>query len=448
MYLEGEDMASGNDRAVRPGIQRHRLVPLLAAVFAASLSVAACGSGSDNNTTNNQPDNGTQLTMWVRSATDQFSKRLVDEYNKTHQNKVALTVIPNDNYLTKVGTAAGSRSLPDILASDVVYTPNYTKQGLFQDISAEIKALPYASSVAKSHLDVASFQGKTFAVPHKLDSSVLFYNKDLFRRAGLDPEKPPKNFAEVLDYSRKITAVGGGVTGFDIAGSCGGCGVYTLFPYAWAAGVKVLSDDGKKVDIDNPTFRQIFGLYKTLTDEKLVDSSDKTQDGSTWPNNFLAGKVGMLALGSPIVGALQEQKIFEWGVAPLMAPDGSKTSTFIGGDVAGISVSSTHKAQAWDFLKWTLEENAQVEIICKNGDLPGRTDLAGNKYTAADPRTKLIADGLANGVTPFALPFGDLFNNPNGPWVETIRGAIYGPDMNKALADGQQKIQSGLDAAG
>src|SRR4029079_11425826 len=211
-----------------------------------------------------------KLTMWVRSATDQFSQRLVDAYNASHKNQVALTIIPNDNYLTKVGTAAGSNSLPDVLASDVVYTPNYTKQGLFQDLTADIKALPYASAIAQSHLQVSSLNGKIYAVPHKLDSSVLFYNKDLFKKAGLDAEKPPKNFAEILDDARKITALGGGVTGFDIAGSCGGCGVYTLFPYAWANGTQVLSADGKKVDINNDSFKAIFGLYKQLTDEKLV----------------------------------------------------------------------------------------------------------------------------------------------------------------------------------
>jgi multiple sugar transport system substrate-binding protein len=410
------------------------------------MGLAACSSGGGSTPTTN-PDDGTTLTMWVRSATDQFSQRLVDAYNASHKNHVNLTIIPNDNYLTKVGTAAGSNSLPDILASDVVYTPNYTKQGLFQDITAEVNALPYASAIAQSHIKVASVDGKIYAVPHKLDSSVLFYNKDLFTKAGLDPNSPPKNFADILTDARKITALGGGVTGFDIAGSCGGCGVYTLFPYAWAAGVDILSNNGTKVDINNDTFKQIFGLYRQLTQENLVASSDKTQDGSTWPNNFLSGKVGMLALGSPIVGALQQQKIFQWGVTSLMSPDGSKTSTFVGGDVAGISKSSKHKAQAWDFLKWTLDDNAQVEIIAKNGDLPCRTDLTSNKYTASDPRTKFIADGLKNGVTPFALPFGDLFNNPNGPWVETIQGAIYGPDLNKALADGQSKIQAGLDAA-
>jgi multiple sugar transport system substrate-binding protein len=440
-------MAPGKDRPAMPtGAGRLRAVGFAAAILAVAL-VAACSSGGGSSTTTTNPDDGTALTMWVRSATDQFSQRLVDAYNASHKNHVSLTIIPNDNYLTKVGTAAGSNSLPDILASDVVYTPNYTKQGLFQDITSELKALPYYSSVAPSHLQVATVNGKIYAVPHKLDSSVLFYNKDLFKQAGLDPEKPPTNFAQILDDARKITALGNGITGWDIAGSCGGCGVYTLFPYAWAAGVKIFSDDGKKVDLNNDAFKQIFTLYRTANAEKLVASSDATQDGSTWPNNFLGGKVGMLALGSPIVGALNAQKVFQWGVTSLMSPDGSKTSTFVGGDVAGISKSSKHKAQAWNFLQWTLEENQQVEIIAKNGDLPDRTDLSGNKYTGSDPRTKLIADGLKNGVTPFALPFGDLFNNPNGPWVEMIRGAIYGPDLNKAISDGQQKIQAGLDAA-
>src|ERR1044071_3145988 len=89
---------------------------------ALALTLTPCGSGGSgsSNSANSNPDDGTQLTMWVRSATDQFSQRLVDAYNSSHKNHVTLTIIPNDNYLTKVGTAAGSHALPDILASDVV----------------------------------------------------------------------------------------------------------------------------------------------------------------------------------------------------------------------------------------------------------------------------------------------------------------------------------------
>src|SRR5215467_8316331 len=131
-------MAPGKDRPAMPtGTRRLRAVGFAAAFLAVAL-VAACSSS--NNSSSANPDDGTALTMWVRSATDQFSKALVDAYNASHKNKVNLTIIPNDNYLTKVGTAAGSNSLPDILASDVVYTPNYTKQGLFQDITAEVNA--------------------------------------------------------------------------------------------------------------------------------------------------------------------------------------------------------------------------------------------------------------------------------------------------------------------
>ena len=432
-----------------PPNRRRGIAVLLA--LAVPLSLAACSSNSTTSpsagASAGSADNGTKLTMWVRSATDQFSTRLVEEYNKTHKNQVTLTVIPNDNYLQKVGAAAGANALPDILAADVVYSPNYTSQGLYVDITDRVAQLSYAKQLAPSHLTAGSWKGKLFAVPHKLDSSVMYYNKDLFRAAGLDPEKPPTTFDEVLADARKITALGGGKYGFELAGNCGGCGVYTLFPYAWAAGSDVLSADGKKADFDNAAFRKIFSLYKTMWDEKLVPQNSMTEDGSTWQNAFLAGNIGIFPQGSPIAGDLLKQKIFDWGVTALMAPDGSANSTFVGGDVAGITRSSKSPDAAWDFLKWTLDDQAQVEIIAKNGDLPGRLDLTANKYTASDPRTKLIADGVAKGHTPFALPFGDLFNNPNGPWVAMMRGAIFGDNPDAAIKDGQAKIQAGLDAA-
>lgn len=412
------------------------------------LLVAAACSGADDSSPSSAatPDDGSELTMWVRSATDDFSQRLVDGYNKTHQNKVKLTIIPNDSYLQKVGAAAGANSLPDILAADVVYSPNYTKQGLFVDVTDRVKSLDFAADLAQAHIKAATNEDKIYAIPHKLDSSVLFYNKDLFEKAGLDPEKPPKTFEDIYTSAKAITALGGGVQGFYFGGNCGGCTGYTTFPNAWAAGSEVISSDGRTADIDNDAFKATFALYKRMFDEGIVASGAKTEDGSTWSEGFVAGKVGIVMNGSPLISSLQPVT-FDWGVAALGSPDGSATSTFVGGDVAGISRSSKKVDQAWDFLSWTLSEEAQVEIIAKNGDLPDRTDLVDNKYTSADPRTKLIADGLTNGRTPATLPFGELFNDPNGPWVAGFRGAIFGDDPDAALADAQSKIQSTIDSS-
>ena len=94
-----------------------------------------------------------------------------------------------------------------------------------------------------------------------------------------------------------------------------------------------------------------------------------------------------------------------------------------------------------------MDEQQQVDIVAKGGDLPVRTDLADNQYTAKDPRTKFIMDGVAKGKTPFALPFGQNFNDPTGPWIAMVRGAVFGNDPDGAIKTGQKAIQDALDAA-
>ena len=105
------------------------------------------------------------------------------------------------------------------------------------------------------------------------------------------------------------------------------------------------------------------------------------------------------------------------GVAPIPGPDGGE-STFVGGDVVGIA-STTEKADAaWDFVAWTLSEEAQVEILAKNKDVVGRTDLANNEYSSADPRVVTINELVAKGETPYSLNFGATYNDPTGPWLK------------------------------
>ncbi|MDR1432692.1 MAG: sugar ABC transporter substrate-binding protein [Propionibacteriaceae bacterium] len=398
-------------------------------------------------TTEAEPQAPEKLTMWARSSTQDYSQRLVDVYNETHDPKIELTIVATDSFQQKVGAAAGAGSLPDILASDVVYAPNYAKQGVYQDITERINSFPAKDTLVQAHVAASTFDGLSYAVPHKVDSSFIFYNKDLFKKAGLDPEKAPVGYDAIYEAAKAIRALGGDTYGFYFPGNCAGCSAYTSFGVAAAAGELPISLDGKTMNIDSTSLADWFGLYRKLYAEDIVSPSAITGDTSTQQEPFLQGKAGIWPNGSYSIPKVEETVDFEWGYIPLSTADGSKTGTFVGGDVIGITSSTKAPDEAWKFIEWTLGDEAQIEIVAKDGNLPLRTDLASNKYTAADPRIEAITAGMANGYTPSTRAYGEAINSPNGPWLEAVRGAVFGDDPTSALKTGQATIQSLIDAA-
>ncbi|MEU2281126.1 sugar ABC transporter substrate-binding protein [Streptomyces sp. NPDC013178] len=409
----------------------HRLVTGAVALLAAASLVTACGSGdggSDGGAGGraadaNGVDDGAKLTMWTRAATRPQSEALVKAYNASHKNKIELTVIPTDDYQAKVGAAAGSRDLPDLFASDVVFVPNYTTSGLFADLTERLDALPFAEHLAQSHIKAGTYEGKKYVVPHTLDLSVLFYNKELYRRAKLDPAKPPTTLEEWDRQARAVDALGGGVDGTFFGGSCGGCGVFTWWPSIWAAGDDVLNKDGTEAKLDSATAQKVYGTYRGWVKDDIVAPGARDETGTTWTGVFPKGKVGVMPMPSTTLGLMP--KDLDLGVAPIPGPGGGK-STFVGGDAIGIAATSKSADQAWNFLAWSLGDKAQVDVVAAHKDVVARTDLASNKHSAADPRLVTINQLVADGRTPYALKFGQTFNDPNGPWLTMMRNAVFG----------------------
>lgn len=406
-----------------------RLATAALALLAAASMVTACGSDGGSGGGGSGAggvkglDDGTKLTLWTRAATRPQSEALVKAYNASHKNKIELTVIPTDDYQAKVGAAAGSRDLPDLFASDVVFVPNYTSSGLFADLTGRIDALPYAKNLAQSHIKAGTYGGKKYVVPHTLDLSVLFYNKELYRRAKLDPEKPPTSLREWDRQARAVDALGGDVNGTFFGGNCGGCGVFTWWPSIWAAGEDVLNKDGTEAQLSSDTAKKVYQTYRGWVKDDIVAPGAREETGTTWTGVFPKGKVGVMPMPSTTLGLMPGD--LDLGVAPIPGPDGGK-STFVGGDAIGISATSKSADQAWNFLAWSLGDKAQVDVVAAHKDVVARTDLASNKFSAADPRLVTINRRVADGRTPYALKFGQTFNDPNGPWLTLMRHAVFG----------------------
>ncbi|NUT51105.1 MAG: sugar ABC transporter substrate-binding protein [Saccharothrix sp.] len=410
----------------------------LAGAFAATLLfvVAACGGGDGGGGGTEAVeagptgvDDGSELTLWTRAPLEKQAKLLVEAYNASHKNKVSLTVVPNDDYVAKVGAAAGSDGLPDLFAADIVYVPNWVSQGLFKDLTANIEGLEFKDEINKGHLSAGTLDGKSHVLPFVLDLSMLFWNKQLFQEAGLDPEKAPATLAEYAEAAKKVQALDKpGVYGTASGLNCGGCLVFTWFPSVWAGGGEVLSEDGKESKLADGQAKEVYAMWQDLWKSGAVLPSSAGETGPTWTAGFTEGKVGLMFYPATLLSSTP----FDAGVAGIPGPGGG-ASTFVGGDGIGVSKDSKKAAQAWNFLSWMMSEQAQVEVLAKNKDVVSRGDLAQNKYATADPRLVTINEVAAKGDTPVALNFQQAFNAPGSPWLTLVRNQVLdgGGDLAK-----------------
>jgi len=376
-------------------------------------------------------DDGTQLTLWTRAATQVRVDQLVQAYNAGHKNQITATYVVTDDYQTKIGAAAAANGLPDLFSADVVFMPNWTSAGLFTDVTDRINAMPDIDKVAPAGIDVGTWDGKKYGMPFIADLSVWMWNKKLYKQAGLDPEKGPTTLQEFADQARAVAKLGGDIHGTYFGGNCGGCNVFTWFPIAWADGQTVMNADGTASNLNSDEWKGIYKVFHDLVaDGTMMMPESKDEAGPTWTAFFPKGVIGIQPMPATQIAGLVGNGIedADIGVAPIAGLTGG-TSTFIGGDDIGISRDSKKADAAWNFIAWVQSEEAQVEVVAKNGNVLTRTDLADNKYIT-DPRVKLFNTIGANGQTPLAKNFGATFNDPQGPWIVLYRDAVFGDGAN------------------
>lgn len=432
----------------------NKLTRTLAGIAAAALIVplAACGGSGNGGTATAEgipakgTDDGTEITLWTRSPLERQAKNVVEAYNKSHKNQVKLEIIPNDDMEGKVGGASQTDSLPDILAGDVVRIPYWASEGIFTDITKQIDGLDNKADLQQGHIEAGTVDGAEYTLPFITDVSVMVWNKNLYKEAGLDPEQGPKSIDQFVEQAKKVAALNkDGVAGSYLAGQSGGALVFDLFPSVWADGESVMNKDGSEATLDNDSMKGVLDAYKELTNTTNgLGAGSKEETGATWTAPFANGKIGVMPYPNTSTTALfdaEKDGGFEVGVAPIPGTKEGKTSTFLGGDAMGISKDSKHVAQAWNFLYWLMQSDAQKEVFADQGDTASNIQTLKTAYKDADPRIQtinsVIIDG--NGQTPKSPAFNEAFNAAGSPWQLLVQNAVWGSgDLkadNKAVTD-------------
>ncbi len=433
-----------------------RAVLGLAAASLMVTSLAACGGGSDDqsaaepvateSTEAEAPegeDSGGEVTMWSRAPLERQAKNAVDAYNASHDNQIQLEILPNDDVEGKVGAAVQTDSLPCILAGDVVRIPYWTQQGVFMDMTEKIDSLDVAN-LQPGHVEAGTYEGAKHTLPFVTDISVLVWNKDLYKEAGLDPEKGPQTMDEFVEHAKKIAGLKkDGVAGTYLMGQSGGALVFTLFPSIWADGEEVMNAEGTEALLTNPSAQAVFDAYAELQKtENGLGAGSKEETGATWTAPFAEGKIGVMPYPFTAVTGMFEEGDFEVGVSAIPGTKAGNGSTFLGGDAIGVTSSCQNVDGAWDFMQWLMTDEAQQEVFADNNDTAGTLSVLANGYADADERTKIANAAVEYGRTPAAVYFNEAFNAPGSPWQFLVQDAVWGG--GKTVAENNDAITAVL----
>ena len=391
------------------------------------------------------------VQLWVRAATQAASAPIVAAFNASHPDlKVNMTAIPDTQYITKLATAIRGRSVPDVVDVDDINSTLLAYHEALTDITPLVDALPYKDQLSPAHLNLATYQGRIYGVPYAADISVLYYNKTLFRRAGLDPSKPPKTLDQVLADARAINKLGGGVSGFSFGGDSPGIMGFTSLPSVWASKNYLFRGplDAQHADIaNNPALRKMLQFYRTVWRDGLSSSSSRTESGATWGKDFLAGKVGIWPgnEGALIGGGITPSFAKQVAATPLPGAL-SGTCDFAGGDNIAIPRGAKNASGAWEYIQFALQTKEQATLPAA-GYTPIRSDVATPQFDAKYPRTAVALHALPNGYAPQTLAYNTAVNQVSGPFFQMFTTAVFGAGVGPALKAAQTGFNRALTQA-
>ncbi len=385
------------------------------------------------------------LSIWVRASGAGAAQHLVDLWNSGHADKkIAVTVIPDNQMVTKLATGVQAGDVPDMVSFDLIYMPDFMKAGFLTDITADLKGDPNYAGVAKAYQDIATYDGKIYGAGFTPDVSILVWNKDLFKKAGLDPEKAPKTLAEIHADATKIRALGGDIYGYYFSGSCPGCNIFVTSPMMVAAGAKILPAKAGDTPLDGDGVKGVLTEMQAMWKEGLIPASAQADNGANFVSAFQSGKIGIEGSGGFMISLLKDKAPdLHFGVSILPGLKDGQQSAFVGGDVVAIPKGSKHADVAKEFIHWELTDQAQLEGLAKNNIIPSRPSLADNQYFKSEPRVVTTAQALGVGYVPWVFHFNDMVNSDSSPWIQMIQTAIFDGDIDGAIT-AARKAMTGI----
>ena len=417
-----------------------------------SLALAACGS---NNAAGPSPSDKAGPSPAASSASKEkaeivfwspfsgpdgpFMKKIVEAYNQqSDKYQVKFQIQPNGDYYKMVDNAFSTKkSVPDLMIMHLDQIPTYVKKDLLQpmdDIAAKagVKPADYADAAVK----YATMNGKWMGIPLDIHPMVMYYNKDLFKAAGID--HPPTTKDEFITDTKKLTDASKGQWGYVMP---------TQWPQQFLFPSLVYQQGGDLADAQgNPTLNTpeaiaALTFEKSLIFEHKVSPEKVAQDGEV--KLFLQGK-NAIQFNGPWMKDQWDKANLNYGVAPLPVFF-QQPGVFAGSHnfVVPKSVADATKlAGIGDFLKYVAGHS--IDWAQSGQAVASKQVLASDEFKKLTQQQTEVAKEFE--YVHFAPPVPNWGAYVDGLWKEVNLALLGTKEIKKALDDAQEKAKQAATA--
>jgi len=246
-------------------------------------------------------------------------------------------------------------------------------------------------------------EGKTWGVPFQRSTIVLYYNKEAFKEAGLDPNKPPATWAEQIEYAKKLTKrdASGNVTQWGMQVPSSGFPYWLFQAFTTQNGVELMNQAGDTTHYDKPEVVQALQYWADLSAKHKVMAPGVIEWGTT-PKDFFEKKTAMMWTTTGNLTNVKNNAKFDFGVAMLAA--GKKRGSPTGGGNFYVFKKSTpeQQAAAVKFIQWITSPERAAQWGIDTGYVAVRADAwetpVMKKYVEGFPAAAVARDQLQYSV--------------------------------------------------
>ncbi|GGT06699.1 extracellular solute-binding protein [Nonomuraea spiralis] len=431
---------------------------------AAVLALTSCGSGTQSGgsitltITANSIEGGknSESAAWIK-------KWVIPEFEKTHQNVKVLfqgNGVDDEQYKTKIALDLKSKTGADVIDLDGIWVGEFAQAGYVKPLTevggAGVEQWEGWSQIPQAVQGLGIFDGKKYGLPQGTDGRVLFYNKTLFKKAGLPETWQPESWQQIIDAGTKLkasgvptpiqinagTAMGEATTMQGVLPLLAGAGSEVYSAGKWAGASQAVKDV-------LAFYQQIYG-GSGLGDPKLQQEA-KGRDKSF--AQFAAGKIAILAESDYFWRSVIEPKA---GVAPMPDRDqvvgyakiparqpggGIRGQNFVsmsGGAVRVLNPFSKNPKLAWELLAFMHSAAATKSQLAGQARISSRTDV-NEEVLTADPMLKYVADEVLP-ITAYR-PGLAVYPQVSTALQEATAAVVSGKSADEAAAAYQGKLE-------